>query len=376
MFCFSCSQKTEYKKLELVSKGTVEIPIGDNASSTWLFLETADLEGEEYLVFQDPIRTDPELIHFAHTFDPDKSFDVPLEKEGPNGISRLDGFYVRNVDSIFVLNRYDYELTLVDTTGMVKDRFRLRADNSNSPSLETALPTIWTASPILDLGNRLIIPSSPDIDPFKVRYAQRNLVIDYDLNNRIFNYDLGFSDRYFKSGFWGTFLETPVYTVNYEDSIIVQSFPIDERVFVFDFALNLLDSYELFEDLYDGKFTSLPEFDIDRNVFYPHTFSNPATKGLIYDPHRDLYYRSMNSAYSEEAIVDIMANPRGGTGVKRVPEMSIMVFDRDFNEVGVIEIDNDQYFIEGFQVIKEGILLEKQSDSEDLVTYEIFEISS
>lgn len=372
----SCSQSQSFRKIELISKRLIEIPLDDQTSPDWFFVQTIDLIGEEYLVFHDHIRSDPKFIYFSHITDSQKSFKTPLYLDGPNGIGHLDGFHIRNLDSIFVLNRYKYELNLVDSSGKVKDRFRLRKDNSNGPATHsTALPFIWSFAPVIDLGDKLIIPSIPEREPFESNYQNQTLTIELNLKTKSIEYRLGYTDRYFDSGFWGLQLEAPSYTVNYNDSVILQSFPIEDRLMVYDFKLNLLQSPSLFSNYYSNVFQSLPDLNRDPFVFYPHIYSNPKNNMLLYDHFRNLYYRIMTSSYPSKTIESWEKSGLfGEMGNNDYPNRMIMVFDRDFNEIGVIDIDQNQYWVDFIRIVKDGIIIQRQTKDENKCTFELFEI--
>lgn len=371
-----CFPSSDYPKLEMVSKGIFDISIDDKTSNNWFFAQIVNIDEEEYFVFQDHIQSDPRYIHFENLKENEKSFKIKLSLEGPEGIGHLDGFHVRNLDSIFVLNRYKYELNLVDTSGKVIDRFRLRNDDSNEQSEQlTALPFIWTFAPILDLGEKLVIPAIPDQESFDSQYKQKLQTIELKIKSETSAYKLGFSDRYFDSGFWGIHLETPSYTVNYTDSVILQSFPIEDRVMVFDFDLNLLKAPSLFSKYYDDSFRSLSDFNSEPSILYPHIYSNPKNNSILYDQYRELYYRVFSGPYPLSTIENWeKSGIFGEMGNNEYPDRKIMVFDRYFRELGVIELDKSLYWVDFIRVIKGGILVQRQTDDENKCTFELFEI--
>lgn len=374
-FLSSCSQNNEFYSLKLNFKRHIEIPVDDQTSTVWIFQQVVMIEEEEYLAYHDPVKTKERFIHFAHLQDSQKSFRIGLSVDGPDGVGDIWGFHVRNLDSIFVLNRYRYELNLVDSSGRVKDRYRLRSDDSNRPSEYSSLPAVWTNSPILDLGKKLIIPSSPDIDPFKKDYKQENLAIVLDLETKEIDYNFGFTDKYFNSGFWGLFLEMPSYAVNYNDSLILQSFPIEDRVMVYDFDFNLLQMQSLFGEFYTGKFHSLPDFNLEREIFYTHTHSNPRNYSILYDPYRRLYYRTMLGPYPPETLERIIRQlPSLPAGERELPDKIIMVFDKDFNELGYLKLDRKKYILEDLLVVQGGLLIHVDTENEDKNVFEIVEV--
>jgi hypothetical protein len=376
-FIIGCTVPSEkYSQVELVSKRIIEIPINENTSNDWWTLQYLDLKSNEYLVYHDRIKSQLKKIHFYNLQDREKSFDVEVEIEGPNGVGHLDSFYVRNLDSIFVLNQYAYRLYLIDTSGIVKDMFQLIGDNLQGTSEITYLPIPLPWTPIVDLGNKLIFPARPDVNTTE-NYTPEiyKTGISLDLDSKAFSYEFDFSASYFNSGFWGFHLELPSFTVNFKDSLLIQSFPIDDRVMVYDFDLSLLDSPSLFKEYYEGAFHSLIEPTQESDIFYPHIFSNPSNMSILWDPYRELYYRIFSGPYSQEIIERRRKNNFAPlTENNEYPERRIMIFDREFKEIGVLELDKEKYSVQLIRVVKEGLLIPAKSNDEDKNVFEIFEV--
>ncbi|WP_192347196.1 DUF4221 family protein [Algoriphagus sp. Y33] len=366
----------KYEILELVSKRIIEIPLDEYTSSTWGTLQYLNLGEDEYLVFHDQIKSREKKIHFAHINEKGRSFQVNVSLDGPNGVGHLDSFHVKNLDSIFVLNQYAYRLYLIDTSGTVRDMYPLIGDNLQEPSEITYLPFPFPFSQIVDLGSKLFFPARPDVNTLEnYRLESYKTGILLDLNTKKFSYKLGYPDSYINSGFWGMPLEISSSTVNFKDSLVVQSFSIEDRVMVYDFDLRPVDSPSLFREYYDGKFHSLPEPTMEPDIFYPHIFSNPTNKAILFDPYRDLYYRIFSGPYPEEIIEQRKkSNFRRLPDDNEYPDRKIMVFDREFNELGVIELDKKKYWVDFIRVVKEGVLIRVQSENENKNIFEIFEV--
>lgn len=368
--------KEKYSKIELVSKRILEIPLDENTSKDWWTLQTVELGSDEYLVFHDRIKSEKKKIHFAHLSEEGKSFAVNVDIEGPNGVGHLDSFYIRNLDSIFVLNQYAYRLYLIDSSGTVKDMFPLIGENLQGDSDYSYLPIPLPWSPIVSLNDKLIFPARPDVNTTE-NYSpeEYKTAISLNLITRKFSYIFDLTNSYFSSGYWGFHLELPSFAVNFNDSLLIQCFPIEDRLMVYDFDLNLKDTINLFGEYYDGKFHSLSEPSLEPDIFYPHILSNPSNKSILYDPYRKLYYRIYSGPYSDEVIDRRSKNNYAPLSEgNEYPERKIMVFDRKFKEVGLIKLDKDRYFVEFIRVVKEGLLIPVQSDYEDKKVFEIFEI--
>jgi len=374
---FGCEKSIENSySIKLVPLRKIEIPLDENTSSSWENLQYLDLGEIEYLVFNDGIKSLEKKIHFTNVIDTSDSFEVNVSLEGPDGVGHLDGFYIRNLDSIFILNRFAYRLYLVDSSGSVKETYPLLGSNFQVESNLTYLPGILPFCPILDLGNQLFIPARPDVNPLdNYNYKAFKTGVLLDLTDKSFEYVLDFPKSYHNSGFWGIWLEMPSNTINLKDSLILQSFPIEDRLMVYDFNLNLIDTPSLFSEYYVGKFSSLPESTLDPEIFYPHIYSNPSNKSILFDPYRDLYYRIFNGPYPETTIENMArSNFLTWDEKNEYPKRMIMVFDRNFKELGIIELDNERYFVDFIRVVKEGLLIPVQSDYEDKKVFEIFEV--
>ena len=167
----SCAEKEKnYIELQMISKRIVEIPLDNSTSGSWAFMQYFNNANDEFLVFHDYLKSDEKYIHFANINDRKRSFKTKIFKDGPNGVGSLDGFHVRSLDSIFVLNRFGYHLYMLDTSGVIKNRFPLISNNSKDTSVVTYLPGIFSETPILSLGNNLFIPASPDLNPLEMNY--------------------------------------------------------------------------------------------------------------------------------------------------------------------------------------------------------------
>lgn len=64
----------------------------------------------------------------------------------------------------------------------------------------------------------------------------------------------------------------------------------------------------------------------------------------------------------------------GEMGNNDYPNRMIMVFDRDFNEIGVIDIDQNQYWVDFIRIVKDGIIIQRQTKDENKCNFELFEI--
>lgn len=372
--CTSSDKKN--LKLELVSKGIIEIPVDEETSTAWWTVQYLDLGEDEFLIFHDRVKSRVKKIHFAEINEPRKSFDVNVSMEGPNGVGRMDSFYVKSLDSIFVLNQYAYRLYLIDSSGTLKDKYSLIGDNKEDSTEITYLPAPLPNSEIVNFGDKLLLPGRPDVNPREgYNYSTFKTGILLDLKTKKFSYELDYPESYLNSGFWGALLEMPSTFINNKDSILVRSFPIEDKVMVYDFNLNLLNSPSLFKEYYEGKFHSLPEPNLEPDIFYPHIFSNPTNKSILFDPYRDLYYRIYSGPYSEASIEKRRAvNFMQSVEDDEFPDRKIMVFDREFNELGVMDLDKNKYWVDHIKVVKEGILVTVKSDFEDKKVFEIFEV--
>ena len=77
----------------------------------------------EYLTFQNPSKNE---ILFYDLETCNLKFKICPEIEGPNGVAFILGYYIHNLDSIFLTTRSFEEISLIDCNAKVIDKYEYK----------------------------------------------------------------------------------------------------------------------------------------------------------------------------------------------------------------------------------------------------------
>ncbi|MDR0395097.1 MAG: DUF4221 domain-containing protein [Tannerella sp.] len=131
-FLLSCTHVKEIKnrnkgKLtathQLVINGEKKFLLDDNTATRPPYIQMfKDSSGVRMLTLLNPYN---HSIYFYNYTETQFTESIRYEREGPNGILGVSGYYIRNIDSIYVYNRPLIEMVLTNRLGLVKKRIPL-----------------------------------------------------------------------------------------------------------------------------------------------------------------------------------------------------------------------------------------------------------
>ena len=250
---------------------------------------------------------------------------ITFDSRGPEGIGGYRGVFVHNLDSLFITSaRYVHNFFLADTSGKVKKRYSLEADDIRgiTPSL------MYQYS---HLNNQNIIKNNTiNLRLSPVRHVENEdlheeiISIEYCLENeqivRKFNYPVFDNLKVNNSTSSRTYNgEQFIYSFRRSDIIYVKN---DDGTYI----------------EYDGKSRyrdkSL-DWEIKRHpsifLVRKNSLSNPRYLSVLYDEYQKFIYRSFLPGYE---IDDTKENAEIEKYFDFPKKFTIMIFDEDFNVVG------------------------------------------
>jgi hypothetical protein len=223
---------------------------------------------------------------------------VTYEREGPNGILRLMGYYIKNVDSIYVYNGPMPEVDLTNTAGYVKKRTQLRGENPDGYLWSLYYPqyTLSAVIPFIEIDRKLILTG---ISPFSVRDSLIDrfrfvAYLDMETGQTEFKHTYP-KELYGKDVNWNDPFYTQVYPELSPAGELILSFPISHDLYLTD--LNKED----YRKVYAGSNVAGTIRSIDRDgeketsaeVVLTHYLQEDLYTGIRHDPWRKVYYRFM-----------------------------------------------------------------------------------
>jgi len=275
-----------------------------------------DNDGKEFFVFQNQGKN---TLLFYELKKQNLAFKIDYPIEGDNGVGFGDGYYVHNLDSIYIPNGDVKVISLINKTCKLIDKYVYDKDRDNK-SLSLFNFGAANYKPATVIGRTMYIYSGPN------RYIEHDPVsITLNMDTKEikalpFDYPEypGSETKLKKYGLENTFSrcfdgKRFVYSFYYDENIYVAT-PSHDSIQMIPVKSNYFNKVQLPDEL-----TASP-IDFCENAWYGN---------LLYDKYRDLYYRvAYPSTKIEKGIRPIELFLYGRKN------FSIIILDKDFKKIG------------------------------------------
>ncbi len=293
---------------------------------------------------------------------------IHYEKEGPNAILGAAGYYIKNMDSIYIYNRPLVEVVLTDCNGRVKLRIPLKSNESDWV-LSYPQYAFSTVCPVFEMDKHLILTG---LSPFSIKESSIDnflftACIKLD-NNQIKYYHSYPSNIYGKNANWEDPLFMQVYPTVSPTGNIIHSFTASHDIYISKWNSNVS------QPLYGGSNLARTIHSIDwdyllqrtpRELIYTHYLQQDLYGAILYDPWRKVYYRFMQQGI------------RGATTRNQLTEkpLIIILMDEQFGYLGetLIGTSKEWNWTNSF-VTEEGLNIEYVDSNDIEETYLNFKI--
>jgi len=339
---YSCSKDVDTfnkeKTLALDPTNLSTIPVNDKSSNVFA-LSQIHLEenGNPLFIHLNYFDSNPNYLFVNSLNDPTLDLVLEFENEGPNGVGGVTEFYFHSFDSIFLVDRYRYLVSLADSSGLVKKSYRLKNSDSNRPDAESVLPWSTPKSRIFLRGKFLYIPTLPDTDPFKSQYKKKNLLLKLDLETGDYTALLGYPEWYQDGNFWGgPDHKLPSISPMEDQNKLLISFPLVDSVYLFDLETESMTPYfhmgssniesPIPINFEDNQTDKSRHFQLGTDYYF----------SINYDPYRKEFWRVFFKRYDEESITKILKRESG-----RSNQQFFLVYDENLKKIGEYEIDEE-----------------------------------
>ncbi len=280
------------------------------------------------------------------------------QKEGADAVLRLSGYYIKNMDSIYIYNMPMTEIILANCAGKINNRISLRGNMPDWPNyypqylLETVNPFIQINNKLRLTGQSFISIPSANIDKFKF-----SACVDMQNNQVEFQHTYP-KEIYGQGSNWEGGLPTQVYPVLSPKGDLIYSFPASHNLYVAK-----LDS-EIYTTIYGGSnfATTIHSIDFDDITKTPdeliiNNYMREDMYGaVLHDPYRKMYYRFLLKGVQNSNI----------NAVKEDKPIIVIMMNEEFNYLGetVIGTGKEWNWTNSF-VTREGLNIE-YIDSNDI----------
>lgn len=316
----SCNSNTSKEKvyLEKTDQHLSFSLDSETKSSILALFPYTDKNGREYLTFQNE-RKNEILVYDINS--KELLFKIKPDEEGANGVGRFLGYYISDLDNIYLTARNRAKIAHIDKKcelkewikyDMTSDSFPLSGSNSISTSYR---PLIMIDSNlyIISQCNRLALTNPVTVVINLKTNEIKALPFEYPLfpvsddKSKPFSIEMDFS-RY------------------YDGKQFVYSFHYDEYIYVTSINHNNITKIPV-----KSKYISKVKFTEKMSSGNPmkNACENPKYGNLLYDKYRKVYYRIAypeNELSNNENFKEIYTYGR--------KTFSIIILDNEFNIIG------------------------------------------
>lgn len=362
----SCnSNKTDNYQLK-ESNINKSFNLDSNTKNSLYFLAPyTNKEGKEYLTFQNGKKNE---ILFYDINTCQLLFKIEPEIEGNNGVGRFLGYYIQNLDSIYLTN-YDFqEIAIIDKNAIVKDKINYeKADNGTPLSLFCFITHVYRPATVI--GRKMYIYSGPNR---WVENAPVAAILDLDTKSiqaLPFTYPQ-YEGSKLKSKQYGWEND---YSRCFDGKRFIYSFDYEEDLYV----TSSINHDSIYRVKAKSKFISQlnwpPEFGYDPD----RLCTNPRYGNILYDKYRNVYYRiaypKTEINWAKEKVRSMELLEYGGKS------FSIIILDKDLNYIGETKFPDYTYNSKLILIMKDGVYISNShymnSDfSDDLLSFVRFDL--
>lgn len=305
-------------------------------------------------------------------------FDIEKEKlikelvydhEGPEGVLDIFGIHVHNLDSIFLFNQLIGQITLIDTSGTIKNKIKYEVPEMYSPA---AIQNNYFLSQPIVLKDRIIVKTRYYGDIWQMtneELHQQELVYAINLTTGKTQFlGIKFPENYLNNG-----QKIYEHSIARKDGMFVISYYGDHRVFYSEGLDKELKYKEVKSNYIPPIIPNLPDpSEEDGLKARRFLYESPHYETIVYEKYRDLFLRFAMHGFEldHEIPKPEMRNHSG--------PFSIQLFDSDLNLIHEQKFEANQYNPFDFFIGKKGLYMSvnhplSPKNNEDFLSFQLFE---
>ena len=304
--------------------------------------------GEQILTFVNPYNN---AIYFYDYEKSAYSGRIIYAREGPNGILHAEGYYIKNMDSIYVYDRPRMEVSLTDSSGFVKQRISL-----NNRSVDRMwgyyYPQYFVSAvnPLIEYQGKMIMtgcaPSS--VADSLIRKFRFTCCIDFKNGSTEFIHT--YPEELYGSNFnWKDIFLTGVFREISPNGEWLYSFPVSHDIYITH------PNDATYKTVYAGSNVAGTIQSIDwkgrtpNDIIHTHILQQDLYGAILYDSYRNVYYRFMLQGIPHATLENRISDKL----------VVVVLMDEQFNYLGeTILGTGEEWNCENSFVTSEGLMIE------------------
>jgi hypothetical protein len=327
-----------------ISDQQLTFPLDSNTANRTDFLSLyTDPGGQEYLAYASQNKQENRILFYALA-NQKLAQTLTLATQGPDGVGKMSGFYVRDLDNVYVASRNALFIALVGRDGRIKQKFLYKKTDSG----EATFPAhVHLNKPLFFMGGRLLLPVLPDDNWTYMTQAdldQKRICLAIDTASKSVAY-LPFT---FPKDYWQAGKLDLLHSHVWAGDQFVYAFLGDHHLYTTP------DHQQVTKHLAQSQFIdrlAVHPKDMDMDRYLRHMAENSFYGPLLHDPYRKVFYRFVHLGDEVQKGEDLAK--RG----KFPPLVSIMVLDGDFKVLGEVKLPRRRFATTNAFVARAGLYL-------------------
>lgn len=286
--------------------------------------------------------------------------------EGPDGVGKLSSYYISNEDSLYLYSYGQALLSIANSNRKIFKRINIESD------LMSVRPEVNSSRPLGIISKNLIFNSwGSEREYYNNDTFPENSFLFLNLDSYLKSYQIAYPDTY-KGSIWGVQFFQIYHDFNFNDSLLILSYPIDNSLYVYDFKTGNLEK-KLKNNYLNLNVNPLSDrlgkFTVDILEEVNHLMMQEYYSFIKYDSYNNMYYRVINHPVPKVTIES------GDELKKSFGPFSVLIFDSEFNFKDIIKFPPYEYYIQSIFFHDGKIYIEKiQTYNEDLLVFDVFKL--
>lgn len=337
----------------LLSKvGELRLPLGKQSTAFSYNLQVFNKPEEDFLFVEQTFRNAID-IYSLNSEMYYKTIHLPKSIAPEQPI----GFFVNSFDSIYVLLTKSNKLVLLNSNGVIIEETKTLTKNTE------ITPVIFSNHPVIRIERNLLICSYFRVPNSLLKSPS---CIIFNMRDKTIHYDNPVSLEY-RKGWWGETIYIPTLhqTYNSNKKLIVNSFPVDNYIYVYD-KFNELTRY------FAGSQFIKKVNPISKRM-------NPIISGSDVENHyaRSGFYTAINYDKYQNIYYRCLVKP-----IEKSQEFSskrdhaIVILDKNFSILGEWEVPNENDLFKSF-IYRKGLYIfntELYQQNQDTLYFDIYQL--
>ncbi|MDR0699957.1 MAG: DUF4221 domain-containing protein [Tannerella sp.] len=343
-----------YGKPVFLSSTKVDIPIDSVTINSYDRLSTYIHNNDDYILAYNY------MTHALDNFNVNKQTvsHIELMSEGPDGINEILGFHAHSADSVWIYSTNI--ISLIDSTGRVKERI-------NIPSLNDGVPLIMTNFSICTSKlfynsdrNSLFFLTLSVRNEKDVFFVTEFSLPDYSTKTYPVN---TIAEKDFRNDYgWK---QAP--NVTYTNKTVIYNFPVESNIYVIDLESGKTSIYGGKSRYTSNEVSKLgPNFDMSGGE--KHINENVHFFDILHDPLRNTYYRLHLDGIEYNAQTDFRT-----TYLSK--DLYLMVYNEKFEVINETKLDSRKYnYFNCWGMLSKGLFIAKDNELNNDTDFECYQI--